>query len=197
MRDAVAGDGRLGLLERALRVMRDVVAELAPDDGDLPTPCAEYDVRRLLEHVIGWQRVFAACAAGEEPPLHDGSPTYRASADLAGDLGRASATLVSCLRNRRDRAITLPYRGDTSVDLLVDELLAETVIHAWDLATGLGRTVEFDDDTVAAAHVGLSKLLGESFARTAFRAPQQMAAAAEQGELERLLARSGRTVDGA
>jgi uncharacterized protein (TIGR03086 family) len=186
---------KTALLERALRTMRGLADQVAPGDLGRPTPCEEYDVGGLLAHVIGWQRVFGACAAGHEPPVVAGSPAYVLSPDPAGDLRVAAAALVENLRHRTDPAITVPYRGTTSVAVLVDELLAETVIHAWDLATGLRRTVEFDDELVAAAHVGLSRLLGESFAERAFLPPPPSATARD--ELERLLVRSGRSVPGA
>ena len=185
-----AGAAALEMLEAALLHMRAVADRTTPDDFGRPTPCEDYDVRCLLEHVIGWQQVFSACAADRQPALVDGSPTYAAWSDPATDLRAASAILIENLRHRSDPAIILPYRGKTGVDLLVDELLAETVIHTWDLATAIGTTVDFDDRIVSAAHVGLSELLAESFADIGFRPPEQPAVA--RSEFQRLLLRSGR-----
>lgn len=187
-----AGSPGLDLLERATQVTRGLVERMVPDDLERATPCDEYDVRGLLEHLIGWQQVFAACATGGAPALADGSPTYTASAHLSEDLAAASTALIESLRHRRDASITLPYRGVTSVELLVDELLAETVIHTWDLAIGLGASVVFDDEMVAAAHIGLSKLLDEPFAETGFRPARGSVASGT--DLDRLLERSGRQV---
>jgi uncharacterized protein (TIGR03086 family) len=180
----------LEMLAAALRETQAVADRTTPEDLGLPTPCQDYDVRRLLEHIIGWQLLFADCAAGRQPALVDGSPSYTASSDPAADLRAASAALVENLRHRSDPVIAPPYRGSTRVQLLVDELLAETVIHTWDLATAIGATVQFDDRTVAAAHTGLSELLAESFADIGFRPPEQPAVACS--EFQRLLLRSGR-----
>ncbi len=190
MRDGVAWSARLDEVARALRLLLDVADGLTPADLPRRTPCTDYSVEQLLAHLVGWQHVFAACAADRDVPLQDGSPTYRASQNPVSDLAAASAQLVADLRSRGDRPITLPYRGTTSVDLLIDELVAETVIHTWDLAVGLGRTVEFDAELLATAHVGLGELLGESFAGQAFRPERDTSAARD--ELERLLMRSGR-----
>lgn len=181
----------LDLLETVLRTTHRVAQHLGPDDLGRSTPCEELDVRRLLEHVIGWQLVTGACAIDREPPLADGSPTYRASQDVVGDLREASSALQTNLRQRSDTKITMPYRGVVPVDVVHAELVAETVIHTWDLAAGLGERVRFDDEVVNAAHEGLSLLLNESFAEVGFRVPATGAAASS--EFVRLLVRSGRT----
>jgi uncharacterized protein (TIGR03086 family) len=181
----------LELLETVLDTTRRLAEGLAPGDLTRPTPCDEFDVRGLLEHVIGWQLVTGACAVDLEPPLADGSPTYRASSEVAHDLRSASAELLRNLRKRSDATITMPYRGVTPVDVMHAELVAEAAIHTWDLGAAIGVSVDFDDDVVSAAHEGLSLLLGESFAEIGFRRPQPTGAGTS--ELVRLLERSGRT----
>ena len=181
----------LDRLETVLTTTRRIVEGLEPNDLSRETPCDEFDVRRLLEHVIGWQLVTGACAADLEPPLSDGSPTYRASSAVSDDLRSASADLLASLRKRPEATITMPYRGVTSVDIVHAELVAEAVIHTWDLGAAVGVSVEFNDDVVSAAHEGLSLLLGESFAEMGFRSPTPGDASAS--ELVRLLERSGRT----
>ena len=180
----------LDLLETVLATTSRIAEGLEPDDLARPTPCKEFDVRRLLEHIVGWQLVTGACAADLEPPLADGSPTYRASSDVVDDLRSASTDLLANLRKRPDATITMPYRGVTPIDVMHAELVAEAAIHTWDLGAALRVSVELDDDVVSAAHEGLSLLLGESFAEVGFRSPQPTDAATS--ELVRLLERSGR-----
>ncbi|KRC63812.1 hypothetical protein ASE12_02945 [Aeromicrobium sp. Root236] len=184
-------DPHVDLLERVLVTTRRTAEGLTPQDLDRRTPCEEFDVRRLLEHVIGWQQVTAACAADREPPLLDGSPTYRASSEPERDLREASERLVTNLRARTDETITMPYRGLTPMRVMLDELIAEAVIHTWDLAAARGLEIAFDPDVMDVAHDGLTLLLGESFAEMGFRA----SAAPQHGssnDLLRLLVRSGR-----
>ena len=195
-----SGDDPLTVLEGAVSITQRLADGLDPADLALPTPCAEYDVGRVLEHLIGWQLVFAACVAGEEPPFAGGSPTYALTDDPGRDLRVASVTLVGSLKRCAADTVTLPYRGETPVTHLIDEMVAETVIHTWDLAAGLGQSIEYDAATVAAAHTGLTKLLGESFAAQGFRAPTGGTATGSTttggtttNELDRLLVRSGRS----
>jgi uncharacterized protein (TIGR03086 family) len=185
-----SGSDPLTLLQGAVSITQRLVDGLDPADLALPTPCSEYDVGRLLEHLIGWQLVFAACAVNEPPPFAGGSPTYSLTDDPGRDLRVASVALVGSLRRRAADTVMMPYRGETSVSHLVDELVAETVIHTWDLAAGLGQSIAYDDATVAVAHTGLTKLLGESFAAQGFRSPTGGIAI---NEFDRLLVRSGRS----
>ncbi|KAA1399373.1 TIGR03086 family metal-binding protein [Aeromicrobium ginsengisoli] len=180
----------IDLLETVLITTLQVADGLTTQDLERPTPCDEFNVRLLLEHVIGWQQVTAACAADREAPVLDGSPTYRASSDLGGDLRAASATLVTNLRARHAETITMPYRGETPMRVMLAELIAETVIHTWDLAVARGQAVDFDADVVSAAHDGLTLLLGESFAEMGFRVSAETPPSAD--DLVRLLVRSGR-----
>jgi uncharacterized protein (TIGR03086 family) len=176
------------MLARVLAVTQAVVDDVRPTDLIRPTPCGEYDVLRLLEHVIGWQQVNAACALDADPPFADGSPTYVLTGEPGDELRAAATAWTANLAKRTNATITLPYRGTVSLADVVDEWIAETVIHTWDLAAALHRSVAFEPDVVATAHTGLTKLLAESFAEQGFRP----AVAAAPNGLEGLLVRSGR-----
>jgi uncharacterized protein (TIGR03086 family) len=177
------------LLARLLRTTRELVARVTPDDQVRPTPCADLTLGALVAHLIGWQQVFAACLRGTFAPIADGSPTYRPGPDLAGDLHESSRALLAAL-TLAPGTVELPYRGRTSVDVLVAELIAETAIHTWDVATALDLQLEIDEQTVAAAHVGLTLLLREPFAAQGFR--PSTAADAAPADFHTLLRRSGR-----
>lgn len=182
----------LAALTDAVETLHEVVASVEEAQLALPTPCDEFDVRRLMEHVIGWQRVTAACASGVAPPFVGGSPTYRLGVSAEGELRQASTELLGALA-RSLESIDLPYRGPTARRTILDELVAETVIHTWDLAQAIRWTVSFDAHTVDVAHTGLTALLGESFASMGFRASS--VDSAPPRSFDRLIARSGRALD--
>lgn len=167
-------------LGAALDALRAV--DVRPDQLGLPTPCAEFDVRGLLTHVVGWHHVFTACLTG---PAHLGDPTH-VLRDPVADLRESSAALLDALEHAPGVA-ELPYRGRTAVPVLVTELVAETVLHGWDLARAVAAPFAVADDVLAEAETGLALLRGEVFA------PQAFAAVTGQGTgLRGLVARSGR-----
>jgi uncharacterized protein (TIGR03086 family) len=180
---------QIDLLDRLLRTTRELVAQVPSDAQDRPTPCADFDLGTLVAHLIGWQQVFAARLRGTPAPIVDGSPTYRPCDDLKADLSQSSKALLAALASESDE-VELPYRGRTSVDVLVAELIAETALHSWDIATALDLGLELDAPTLAAAHEGLTLLLGEPFSNQGFR-PTVVTPDAP-ANLGTLLRRSGR-----
>jgi len=61
------------LLERTTTAASRVVANVKPNQLDNPTPCTEWTVRDLLNHMIGCARCSAARPAASAPrsPVRD------------------------------------------------------------------------------------------------------------------------------
>ena len=66
------------LLDRAYAATNAVVANITPDQLDLPTPCASWKVRDIINHVVAGGYFFAAVATGEEPMAAADRPDYSA-----------------------------------------------------------------------------------------------------------------------
>jgi uncharacterized protein (TIGR03083 family) len=124
MDDTVASDTKL--LESVLSQSEAIVAGVRPDQATLPTPCPEFDVRQLVDHIAGWSVSYAARAAGTEP----GDPNaYHAGPDPSAEVRAAADTILAGLAN-------LPPVG---------MLLMEYEAHGWDLATATGQVPSYSD----------------------------------------------------
>ena len=55
-------------LARACEAVGDLIAEIRPEQWTAPTPCTEWNVRDLVEHLVGMDLVFAALIEGEPMP---------------------------------------------------------------------------------------------------------------------------------
>src|SRR5262245_46388519 len=91
----VASDARSGLsrkeatmelftaFERAVASTAEIVKATPADKLDAPTPCTEWDVRALLNHVIGtlW---LAEALFGDQAPRYPMAPGGLPPAELAG-----------------------------------------------------------------------------------------------------------------
>lgn len=147
-------DRTIDLLAEVLHRTGSVVEGVAPGQLHDPTPCAEYDVGQLVDHVVGWARGFAARLAGEEP---EGDPNdYRAGNEPARELRDAAGTIVAAYRAGGPAAEQLP------IGILVPEFLT----HGWDLARATGQ--QFDVDP-AAAELGLATV--RSMLKPEYRGP--------------------------
>ena len=100
-----------------------------PDDLTRPTPCDEYAVRDLVDHlamVVDRIRVVA-----------DGRPFTEATSAHGWDAG------VSALREALpgfdlEREVTAPF-GTAPVGAMLGMYVSELTVHGWDLAKALGR----------------------------------------------------------
>ncbi len=111
---------------------------------DAPTPCSDFDLRGVLDH-LGWAAVLFQHAAAKEPFDHDWSAPGPPPS-LAGDPGRWGAALAADLDRTAD-AWSAPeaWDGDTLMgtspmpaDFTGSMLVAELALHGWDVARAAG-----------------------------------------------------------
>src|SRR5689334_21668091 len=100
-------DDPIAPLATALDGTGRLVAAIRADQWDLPTPCSEWTVRQLLNHLVGGQRLNTRVLSGEslpdpsqlgrrsgEDPLGDDpAETYRSTADAMLAAFRAPGVL--------------------------------------------------------------------------------------------------------
>jgi uncharacterized protein (TIGR03086 family) len=136
------------MLERAFTSSRSVLVNLTPDQLALPTPCASWDVRALVNHMVGGPFYFAAS-------VNDGVHPERAPADYtAGDIvatyddGAAQAVAAFAAPGAFERMVTLPF-GTLPVSVFINIAATDTFSHGWDLARATGQSCDLDADLAA------------------------------------------------
>jgi hypothetical protein len=71
-----------------------------------PTPCPDYSVGQLVDHIVGWVYVFAGAACGE--PFGDDPSAYRANDEPGREFVEAARNLSTGWReNGLDRSVRL------------------------------------------------------------------------------------------
>jgi uncharacterized protein (TIGR03086 family) len=125
------------------------VRELS-DDWSKPTPCADWDVRALVNHVVSedrWTR-----------PLVEGSTIAEVGSAFDGDLlgenpkGAALAAADEALTAVAERLpaggkVHLSY-GEEDIDEYIRQMVADHLIHGWDLAVATGKNRNLDPELV-------------------------------------------------
>lgn len=124
---------------------------MAPDDLSRATPCAEFDARALIAHLVAVLRKLTVVRAGGE---------FAGVADPAGDLPEDGRSALLHSRAALDQAWTpdaaleeryvLPYGTMTGRELL-DAYTHEFTVHAWDLARVNGSEGDLDPVLAEAA----------------------------------------------
>jgi uncharacterized protein (TIGR03086 family) len=128
-----------------------VVGSLTEDDLDRPTPCKDFTVRGVLEHMIGGATMFTAAVRGEAPTEPDTSDPLASFGPVLGGLAEAVSAPGAL-----ERTVAAPF-GEVTGDTVVRYLVVDGLVHGWDMATATGQAYEPPDALVAEA---------EAFART-------------------------------
>ncbi|PXY31160.1 TIGR03086 family metal-binding protein [Prauserella muralis] len=172
---------------------RGVVRGLRADQLSLPTPCAEYDVRGLLNHLLYWAPRLLAAARKAPPPPPE--PREEASRLVTGDwsdrLVTCAGELASALRQPEAwQGTTTMGWSELPASMIGRMVLCEFVVHGWDLATATGRPLRCERSVAVAAERVMRELGESGRARNVFG--PEVPIAADAPALEKALAMSGR-----
>ncbi|GAA3117981.1 TIGR03086 family metal-binding protein [Planomonospora alba] len=137
---------------RALEDFGALVHRIAPGQWENPTPCADWDVRTLVNHVVNESLsvpgLLAGRSAAEVGPAFEG--------DLLGDdplkaFDAAAAAAAHAVGDDGSlaRVVRLSF-GDVTAAEYVTELFADALIHTWDLARAIGADERLDPELVEA-----------------------------------------------
>lgn len=143
-------DPRLRLAQ-AQAWVAELLDHIRPDQLGLSTPCDDYDVRALLEHLFAVENRIAVVA---ETGSVEGTP--RSVPLPEGDLGtafRAAAARVQAAwadDARLASVYALPWGQETGAAAVLG-YVGEHVTHGWDLATALGLPSEADAELAEVA----------------------------------------------
>lgn len=139
---------------RAQQVYAAVLAGVTDADLAKPTPCDEWDVAALLDHInAGNARVVAA--AGADPAA---LPDDRVAAHAAS---WAAAQTIFDAPDGLTRPFELPF-GVVPGAVFATIRAGDLYSHAWDLATAIGADTDLDHEVGEAVLAGTSPILPPS-----------------------------------
>ena len=122
------------VLSRALDQTGDVLAEVHPDQLWLPTPCGDWDVARLVAHVVATPGHFLEMARGGQPDWS--AEPLPADDGWAGEFRSAADDLIHYWHEA----------GDAADPRQVDWQTAELAVHTWDLVRATGHPHHLDPE---------------------------------------------------
>jgi uncharacterized protein (TIGR03086 family) len=167
--------------EAALAAIQPVLRALSDADAERATPCPELPVGALVDHLVT-SMVGLGAMVGATVAEVDGSAEHRVST--------AAEQAITAWRGADPESAVPGPLGEMPASVGAALLSAELLLHGWDIAQGMGRTVEVSDEVVAYIR-GLSEPIlpmarGRSFA-------DEVEPPAGAGPLERFAAFAGRT----
>ncbi|MDQ3643135.1 MAG: TIGR03086 family metal-binding protein [Actinomycetota bacterium] len=141
--------------------MATVIRNIKPHQLSAPTPCAEYDVRRLVNHLLFWGPSLEGAARKEAvpPPANAETGVDLTAGDWAAALEAQLDRIVATWREPGAWEGTTYMGGPVELPALLvgGMVVGELVVHGWDLARGTGQQVDLDDDILEYLHDEVAK----------------------------------------
>lgn len=154
----------------------------ATEKLDASTPCDEWDVRTLMNHMLDTQNYFAGTARGD-----DVSPPAKVPPELLGDSPEADL--------EHARAKTLASFGSNGVIERTGPSLgiafSDQLLHGWDLAMATGQDATMPDGLPEAAYDMIHGRFTDEQRKGLFK--PEIPVGPDASPQEKLLAYTGRT----
>ena len=134
---------------RATAHFGELVHQVKDDQWADATPCSDWDVRALVNHLV-YEARWA-------PPLLEGQSLEQVGSRFDGDLlgsdphasydDAVSAAVAALNSPDINETVQLSY-GETPAHEYVAQMTCDFVVHSWDLARGIGADDTLDPDMV-------------------------------------------------
>jgi uncharacterized protein (TIGR03086 family) len=151
------------LFERSVDHFGDLVRSVGAAQWHDATPCSDWDVRALVNHVTVEQLWL--------PPLFEGKTVADVGDRLDGDqLGDDPVATWESASKASIAAMSTPgvldgtvqlSRGDTPTFQYALEMTLDSLVHSWDLARAIGADEALDPETVQLAYDGIQPMAQE------------------------------------
>jgi uncharacterized protein (TIGR03086 family) len=141
----------VAVLEQACTLTGGTLARVTRDQLGDPTPCGDWPVRGLIDHIVGATDFFADLAEFGASPEDRDWPGY-GDGDFAAAFERQRRRLVAgfAVPGALGRIMALPT-GPTPGAATIEVATGEIFVHGWDLARATGHALPPAAEQVAAA----------------------------------------------
>ena len=125
------------------------IANVQTDQFDLPTPCSEWTLEQLLNHMVYellWvPDMLAGKTVADVGSRYDGDVLH---GDVQTALTTASSAAIQAVNGITDlqQPVHVSY-GDVTAQHYIDEMISEVVLHSWDVDQAIQCNLIIPDDT--------------------------------------------------
>ena len=168
------------------------VLEIADDDWDRPTPCADWNVRALVAHVVVGDAATASIVRGEAGAAVDDVDASILGTDARAVWRGTALGMLNTLRDETDLERVGDHpAGQRSIAEIIGFRTWDLAVHAWDLHMALDRDFVIDSE-VAEYVIAFAVPFADRIAESGQFGPGMVDPGPDASAGERLLALSGR-----
>jgi uncharacterized protein (TIGR03086 family) len=147
----------IALFEKAALQVQEIMAGIRQGQADDATPCTEWNVRQVMNHVTGGAEVLPGSLEGSIPEGVGGVSAISSysgeteASKLAQAYAGESARILAAARQPGAMERATPGGMMTAPQFLI-AMASDHIIHGWDLARATGQDDILDSDVVEAAY---------------------------------------------
>jgi uncharacterized protein (TIGR03086 family) len=174
--------------QRAQDAFAGVLAHVSPDQFRAPTPCSEWTIRDLIEHVIGGNEHVGPWSGGPEVAsirADDIVAAHRAAAAAAHQVFAGPDGMTTTFK--------LPF-GEIPGQVFIGMRTSDVLTHAWDLATATGQATDLDPELAAGQLASVRAFVGPQFRGSGMPFGDEQPCSSERAQADQLAAFLGRKV---
>lgn len=148
-------------LEQSMATARSVLTGVNADQLDIQSPCAQWKVRDVVNHIVGGQQFFINAMQGKQP---DGTEVDYASGDFVATFDELSQQCVGAFQadGALEQIVSLPF-GDMPGRAVMGLAMTDVFTHAWDLAKATGQDTDLNPQLAGQLLQGAQMMIQPAF----------------------------------
>ena len=124
-------------------IVNGLMAGLSPEHRDMPTPCEKWTVHEVVEHMCQGGNAVAGSLEGQNPP--DEMPDVMENGPISGWAATAAHLGAAATPDRLEATHQMSF-GEVTGEMALSLIVADHVVHAWDVATATGQDFACSDE---------------------------------------------------
>jgi uncharacterized protein (TIGR03086 family) len=137
-------------IEKATALASEAVHNVKPDQLSDPTPCSEFDVRALLNHLLTGMEMLHTAATGDDASGIDReADRVGDGSDVGSRYDERREKLLDAIKDPAvfDRGWKMPF-GEMPGKMMAGIAFMEHLTHTWDVRKATGQQTELPADVV-------------------------------------------------
>ena len=130
-------------MKETSQLVTGLISGLTPDHREASTPCDNWNVHELIDHMVGGAHGIAGGMEGMAPP--DEMPDFLADGPANGWAQAAAHLAAASTPENLAASHQMPF-GEVPGEMAVSVITADLVTHAWDLAKATGQDLNLSDE---------------------------------------------------
>jgi uncharacterized protein (TIGR03086 family) len=152
-------------MERACAATERIVEAVRPEHHESPTPCSDWNVYLLLNHLVGVLEIHAAFLRDQVPEVAVDAQGQPEGDTLGNDPLKAyragvEQLLLATGGDALERVHSTPM-GDLPGLAEASFVMMDVTVHGWDLASAIGVPFVLDDDIAQELLAFVRQAIGE------------------------------------